>query len=114
MTDNSHTQQQRRSEYELADLLEDETLRFLDDLYHDSLSMPELYSIQVKTIYSLILNSSTAFDALVLVQHNDGDIIGEVARDWLLDYGMGSGFGDYFCERIFSRIQDSDYTLKED
>ena len=115
MTDNIYTQQQRRSEYELADLLEDETLRMLDDMYHDSLGVEEYFHIQAQAVYTLILRSITAFDALILVQHDDNDdTIGEVARDWLLDYAQGSPtYGDYFTERVISRIDRDDYQIKE-
>lgn len=116
MTDNIYTQQQRRSEYELADLLEDETLRMLDDMYHDTQDMDEYFLIQAKAIYTLILRSITAFDALILAQRNeDGDFIGEIAREWLFDYAQGSrNYGDFFCERVIDRINRSDYQIKED
>ena len=116
MNDDIHTQQQRRSEYELADLLEDETLRMLDDMYHDSLGMDGYFRIQAQAIYTLILKSLTAFDALILVQYSeDNDPIGEVAREWLLDFAQGSRtYGDFFCERIIDRIDRSDYQIKED
>lgn len=116
MTDDIYTQQQRRSEYELADLLEDETLRMLDDMYHDTQDMDEYFLIQAKAIYTLILRSITAFDALILKERNeDGDDIGEIAREWLLDFAHGSrNYGDFFCEMVIDRIQNNDYQIKED
>ena len=116
MPTEAFTQQHRRSEQELADLLEDETLRMLDEMYHDSQDMEEYFRIQVQAIYTLILKSVTAFDALILVSRNQyGDIIGEEARDWLLDFAQGNpGYGDYFTEWIISRIRVQDYQLKED
>ena len=116
MPTEAFTQQHRRSEQELADLLEDETLRMLDNMYHDSQDMDEHFRIQAKAIYTLILKSVTAFNALILVSRNQyGDIIGEEARDWLLDFALGNpDYGDYFIERVISRIQLQDYQLKED
>lgn len=119
MTMTIHTMQQRRSEYELADLLEDETLRMLDEVYTDSLGMPSrvtFFEETAKTVLKLILKSYSAFDALILVQKNDDeDIIGEVAREWLLDFGQGNlDSGAYFAERIIHRIDTADYQIKED
>ncbi len=113
MNDDIHTQQQRRSEYELADLLEDETLRVYEGFY---LNNEGEFITQTYTLYQLILHSITAFDALILVQYSeDNDPIGEVAREWLLDFAQGSRtYGDYFCERIIDRIDRSDYQIKED
>ncbi|TXI10715.1 MAG: hypothetical protein E6Q68_07605 [Polynucleobacter sp.] len=115
MPTEAFTQQHRRSEQELADLLEDETLRMLDNMYHDSLDMDDYFRIQAQAIYTLILKSVTAFDAMILLSRDDdGDIIGEEARDWLLDFALGNpDYGDYFIERVISRIQLQDYQLKE-
>lgn len=114
MATNTHTMQLQRSEYELADLLEDETLRMLDDMYHDSLGMDDYFRIQAQAIYTLILKSITAFDALILGERNDDGDIGEVARDWLLDFAQGDPcYGDYFVERVISRIDRGDYQLSE-
>lgn len=111
-----HTMNQRNSEYEIADMLEDDTLRLLDDLYHDNyVENPSIFAIQAETILKLVLRSTTAADHLLMpITTLDGDIISELAIDWLQQFGAGDDSGAYFTERIIQRITNNEYTLSEE
>lgn len=110
--DTRHEMNQRNSEYELADMLEDDTLRVLDDL---SLNDDGTFPTHVRTIYLLLLGSTTAADHLLMgITTLDGDPIAEIAIDWLKEYGASDESGEYFYNRIVERIANNDYMLKED
>ena len=116
MTSAMHDNLQDNYEADLARALEDETLRLFDDLYHDNLDSPGAFELHVRTLYLMLLRSTTAFDALLLDTWSDDaqGYICEIARDWLLDFGAGDHSGAIFEAELISRIDRSDYQIKED
>lgn len=119
-TDNDFINMQNEYEAVLAKNIEDDTLRVFMDIYYDNqdglnfTGSVGIFETSARTLYLMILGSSTAFDHLVHTSPSaDGENLCEVAREWLRDYGAGDDSGAIFEAELISRIESEDFIFNE-